>query len=241
MDEKRKPAYWAVLPASVRYDPELSPNAKLLYAEISALTGETGYCYASNSYFEINFEWSTRTVSRLIRQLAEKGFIRVEDGDGGAAERRIYAGLNPLGNAPETLDKNVYTPGQNCLYPPDKNVQENNINIINNKPPKVPLGDGVWKQDRFEKLWDFYPHDKRGHKSRAVKAWNRLKPSDELIDAIAVALRYEMQRDEWERGIGIPQLSTYLNGRYWEDALECMSDAEEEGCWTEDPEVQHGG
>ena len=33
----RKPGYWAVLPARVRYDEELRPNAKLIYAEITAL------------------------------------------------------------------------------------------------------------------------------------------------------------------------------------------------------------
>ncbi len=46
--EAVKPAFWAVLPAAVRYDEELPPNAKLLYAEISALTDQRGYCYASN-------------------------------------------------------------------------------------------------------------------------------------------------------------------------------------------------
>ena len=49
--EASKPAFWAVLPAAVRYDEELPPNAKLLYAEISSLTDRRGYCYASNEYF----------------------------------------------------------------------------------------------------------------------------------------------------------------------------------------------
>ena len=46
-----KPAYWAVLPAGVRYDETLPASAKLLYAEISSLTNQEGYCYASNAYF----------------------------------------------------------------------------------------------------------------------------------------------------------------------------------------------
>ena len=32
MDD-RKPSYYAVIPADVRYDPRLKPNAKLLYGE----------------------------------------------------------------------------------------------------------------------------------------------------------------------------------------------------------------
>ena len=35
--KQERPGYWAVLPASVRYDETLPPNAKLIYAEIAAL------------------------------------------------------------------------------------------------------------------------------------------------------------------------------------------------------------
>ncbi len=50
MSGERRPGYWAVLPATVRYDKTLRPNAKLLYAEITALADARGYCWATNSY-----------------------------------------------------------------------------------------------------------------------------------------------------------------------------------------------
>ena len=42
MSGGRRPGYWAVLPATVRYDKTLRPNAKLLYAEITALADANG-------------------------------------------------------------------------------------------------------------------------------------------------------------------------------------------------------
>ena len=36
------PTYYAVLPADVRYDTNLSPQEKILYAEITALSNKEG-------------------------------------------------------------------------------------------------------------------------------------------------------------------------------------------------------
>ena len=114
---------------------------------------------------------------------------------------------------------------QNNGYPIPKNGEENNI-YINNNPPISPQGDDVCvsepkhKPERFSKLWSFYPHSKRGSKQRAMRAWDKLKPSDELIDTIAKALMRQLRTDEWSRGIGVPHLSSYLNGRLWLDAEE---------------------
>ena len=44
MDDIR-PGYYAIIPADVRYDDGIPPNAKLLYGEISALIGKDGFCF----------------------------------------------------------------------------------------------------------------------------------------------------------------------------------------------------
>ncbi len=48
---KEKPNFFAIIPSGVRYDKDLTPNAKLLYAEITSLLSMGGECYASNRYF----------------------------------------------------------------------------------------------------------------------------------------------------------------------------------------------
>lgn len=215
---EEKPAFWAVLPAAVRYDEELPPNAKLLYAEISSLTDRRGYCYASNEYFMRLYSLSERTIRRLISELARLGYVSIADGDGGRERRKIYAGVNPLLGNP---DKNDREPGQNLPGNPDKNDPHNKKeNRKENNPPKAPQGAEsapVWKPDRFAGLWDYYP--RHTSKQAAVKAWDKLRPSDELIAKIGKALRRQKAWDEWQRGVGIPYLSTYLNQRRWEDEL----------------------
>ena len=49
--ENSKPNYYAVIPAIVRYDNDVMDKAKILYGEISALSGKYGYCFATNQYF----------------------------------------------------------------------------------------------------------------------------------------------------------------------------------------------
>ena len=73
-----KPNYYAILPAEVRYSENLSPNSKLLYAEISALTNKSGKCYAKNQYFAELYNVEKETVSRWISQLVKFGFIKTK-------------------------------------------------------------------------------------------------------------------------------------------------------------------
>ena len=224
-EQVQKPGYWAVLPAAVRYDPQLPPSAKILYAEISALTDQRGFCFASNAYFQSLFGMTDRTVQRILKTLQEHGYIRIENGSGGAGRRKIYAGINPLA---ETADSTEQEPRQKCRGNPDKNVGD--ISIVNNNPPTSPPGgerakiktvkrEPSWKPERFAGFWNYYPKSAHKSKQAAIKAWDQLKPGDELIDEIAKALRRQMATDQWQRGIGIPYPSTYLRQRRWEDEI----------------------
>lgn len=72
------PGYYSIIPASVRYDNRLKPNAKLLYGEITSLTQRDGFCWADNSYFADLYSVDPVTISRWISQLSEYGYIDVE-------------------------------------------------------------------------------------------------------------------------------------------------------------------
>lgn len=70
--------YYAIIPASIRYDSELTPNAKLMYGELTALSNEKGYCWASNSYFSQLYNVSNVSISKWISQLQKKKYIDIE-------------------------------------------------------------------------------------------------------------------------------------------------------------------
>lgn len=190
-----QPGFWALIPASVRYDKELPPNAKLLYGEVTALSDKLGYCYAQNSYFSDLFGLSERSVTRLLSTLVDRGYLRVDVVRDTATqevlERRIYAIYNTEGAGAPPPDKNVGTPPDKIVTtPPDKNVGEINTRS-DHIPPIVPQGGPpkkkkaksvpAWKPERFEKFWAYYPR----HEDRvsAVREWDRLMPRGPTTNA----------------------------------------------------------
>jgi transposase len=70
-----KPNYYAVIPAEVRYNKNLTPNAKLLYAEITALSGMNGKCIASTQYFCKVYEVSRASIQNWLKLLEKNGYI----------------------------------------------------------------------------------------------------------------------------------------------------------------------
>ena len=70
-------SYCAIIPASVRYDKRLCPNAKLLYGEITALCNEKGYCWATNAYFSTLYNVSIRSIINWINELENAGHIYI--------------------------------------------------------------------------------------------------------------------------------------------------------------------
>ena len=78
MAEKENPNYYAIIPANVRYDKSLTPNAKLLYGEITALCNEKGFCWASNNYFAELYDVTPQAISKWINSLSNKGYLNLE-------------------------------------------------------------------------------------------------------------------------------------------------------------------
>ena len=85
------------------------------------------------------------------------------------------------------------------------------IKEVGDTPQKSPPG------ERFDRFWAIYPN-KTG-KQAALKAWSKLKPSEELTKVILDAVEYQKTWDRWTKDGGqyIPNPATWLNQGRWED------------------------
>jgi len=72
---KQQPNYYAIISAEVRYDKNLTANAKLLYAEITALLNINGECFATNKYFSNLYGKSVVTISKWVSELVANGYV----------------------------------------------------------------------------------------------------------------------------------------------------------------------
>lgn len=138
MEQEQTKAYYAIIPANVRYDKDLPPNAKLLYGEITALTNDKGYCWATNEYFSNLYNVSSRTIINWINSLVNKEYlikdIIYKDGSKQIVDR--YLRLPPSEKNFTTSRKNLHDPSEkNFTTPSEKNFTHNNTitnNTINN-------------------------------------------------------------------------------------------------------------
>lgn len=138
MEEQQK-AYYAIIPANVRYDKDLVPNAKLLYGEITALCNEKGYCWATNQYFAELYNVSDRTIKNWISQLVDKGYIqrsvKYREGTKEIEQRKLFIGsennFTTLGNyVPDPKENNFTTPSEK-KFPVNNTSINNTFNNTN--------------------------------------------------------------------------------------------------------------
>lgn len=127
--------YYAVIPAIVRYDKELSPLARLMYGEIAALSNKEGYCWANNSYFAELYNVTKETVSRWLAQLEKKKYIKTtliyKNGTKQIINRHIYIFNTIDGNINTLLTKKSIGIDKNINTPIDKKIKDNNTSNNN--------------------------------------------------------------------------------------------------------------
>ena len=96
-------------------------------------------------------------------------------------------------------------------------------------PPHTPQGAGMgcvpkYQPEWFERFYALYP--RKTARKAAAQAWDKLRPSRELCDTMAAAIRAQMRTEQWKDPQHIPHPSTWLNGARWLDEVKEEKDDE---------------
>ncbi len=226
---------FTVVPSLVLQDPRLNLAAKGLFCLLISLPDGWHFSVAGLADYAGGQHGTGRSaITAGLKKLEEAGYMLREqrhDEDGHFAGNTwvLYdESVSPLADFPSTEK------------PSTENLQQQNI-INNNIPPKAPQGGRGggrsrrrttpkaapdWKPERFSGLWEVYPHERRGNRQAAIAAWDKLRPSDELIAELGKCFRLLMASEQWQAGVGIPHLSTWLNpaNERWRDAYNLVDE-----------------
>lgn len=66
------------IPIVLLSDTNVSSSAKLLYGLLVLLTYQERYCYANNSYLSDKLNVGTRAITRLLKELSDNNYIKME-------------------------------------------------------------------------------------------------------------------------------------------------------------------
>lgn len=212
-------------------DKRLSLKACGLLSKVLALPPDWEY---SVSGLAAICKEGREAIRNALNELAEYGYV--ERGQQERVGGKFTAGDYLIREIPLTDQDNSHRGGFAATVEPPRESRHNKVlkdQIPTKEPPKAPQGaprkvqgrgaGTEWKPERFEAFWNFYP---RGEgKNKARQAWDKLRPDDALIAEIGRALKRQKASEEWQRGIGIPYASTYLNQRRWEDEVRCNNAA----------------
>ena len=173
-----KPNYYAVIPAEVRYNKKLTPNAKLLYAEITALCNMNGKCTASTQYFCRLYEVSRSSIQNWLKLLEDNSYI-IRDVKYKQGSREIESRYIKLVDTPSLKN---YTDNTNINIT-NTNLTDSNKKAFFKKPTLDDVKDYCIERNNnieAEAFLDFYESkdwkigkNKMKDWKAAVRTWER--------------------------------------------------------------------
>lgn len=228
-----QPNYYAIIPAHIRYDSELVPKAILLYGEITALTNQKGYCWASDEYFANLYNVSIRAVQKWLSSLEKGGYIHRDVQRKG---ERIVRRYIKLADGNEDIFHNMTnessrTYGTKVPEVNEQKFRENNtdnttVNNTNNKTlsKAKPLESDL--ENRFNSIWKSYP--KKEGKATAFKAYKKAVKKGVTDETIKTGIANYVKQRQGEDPKYTKKGSNWFVGELWNDEYSTSGGEEEE-------------
>ena len=178
---KEKPSYYAIIPAEVRYSKKLTPNAKLLYAEITALCNMNGKCTASTKYFCKLYEVSRGSIQNWLKMLDDNGYIErtVIFKQGSKEILHRYIKLKDKGSIKNYTDNNN-------INITNTNLTDSNKKAFFKKPHVFDIKNYCLERNNnidAEAFWDFYESKNWLVGKSKMKCWKAAVRTWEKRDA----------------------------------------------------------
>ena len=158
------------------------------------------------------FDYLTpRQIERIIRNCVAKGLIETACyNEDGRDQTKWYTVTDLVlciyanGEMQSTESVTTFHQTVKCIKGTDKRPDKRSTDIL-------PL---------FDRFWGAYP--RKVSKADARKAFAKLNPDGELVEAMLRALDWQKRLPEWTKDGGqfIPSPATWLNARRWEDEPE---------------------
>lgn len=212
---------------SVLKDPRLDLKTIGLFAIMQSFPDEWEY---SISGLAARARIGRDSVRKCLKQLEDAGYLLREQGH--QKNGKFACNTYVLQDEAPPCTEKPYTVKPSTEKPLTENQTQVNKHLSNiNTPLNPPTGGkrtgrrrgaketAAWMPDRFEAFWAWYrTHVRNEDRQGAIRAWDRLKPDEELIARIGRALQKQLLTDLWAAGKGRPYAATYLNNARWEDA-----------------------
>ena len=132
--------------------------------------------------------------------------------------------INPHPPTPFSLAKQIT---QEACMESTQGVVWNQSQTVCNQPSgcmafaegEIPPASKASTSDLFDEFWQAYP--KKVGKGYAFECFKKTKPTRKLVDTMLEAIAKQKKSDMWKRDKGqyIPNPSTWLNQKRWEDDL----------------------
>ena len=132
------------------------------------------------------------------------------DRNAAISQARVKAGSNKKKQT-ETNENKTEQTETNSPKEKEKEKEKDN----NNKKQKTNTCSPL-----FENFWKAYP--KHINRKAAEKAFEKLKPDDDLVQTMLDAIEKQKQTSQWQESGGqfIPYPASWINGRRWEDEVQ---------------------
>lgn len=213
---------------------EIHPLGRLLFAGLWTVADRSGRLEDRPKRIKASvLPYDDIDTDTLLNQLAEKGFINRYNICGNAfiEIKNFIKHQNPHCREPEStipapdefaaitiLASDKHCAGTVQALDEHSSGRADSLNLIpdsfhqaSSRPANIEEPNG------FKEFWAEYP--KKAGKSDAIKAWQKLKPSRNLVIEIMAGLATHKASKKWADGF-IKDPAGWLNGRRWEDEIE---------------------